>query len=269
MRTLLTVLVIATVVLVLIWAGQRRMIYFPFGEVPPPAAAGLPSAEPVTFPTEDGLALQGWFLPARAPGPAYTMVVFNGNAGNRAFRAPLATALHARGHGVLLFDYRGYGGNPGAATEAGLAADARAARTYLVGRSDVDASRLVYLGESLGTAVATTLASEHRPAALVLRSPFTSLAVVGQFHYPILPVRWLLQDRFDSIDRIARIDCPLLVIAGDRDRVIPYEHSQQLFAAAVSPKAFVTIPGADHNDWDLLAGERMIQAIDEFLQARR
>jgi fermentation-respiration switch protein FrsA (DUF1100 family) len=269
MRTLLTLAVIAAAVLVLIWAGQRRMIYFPFGEVPPPASAGLPSAELVTFPTEDGLTLHGWFVAARAPGPAHTVLVFNGNAGNRSFRAPLATALHARGHGVLLFDYRGYGGNPGAATEAGLAADARAARAYLVGRADVDASRLVYFGESLGTGVATTLAAEHRPAALILRSPFTSLAIVGRFHYPVLPVRWLLQDRFDSIDRIARIGCPLLVIAGDRDRVIPYEHSRQLFAAAASPKAFVTIPGADHNDWDLLAGDRMLQAIDEFLQAHR
>ena len=267
LSTLLTVVAITAVVLALVWAGQRRMMYFPFGEVPAPAAVGLASAEPISFQTEDGLTLHGWFLPARAPERAFTIVVFNGNAGNRSLRAPLATALHARGYGVMLFDYRGYGGNPGTATEAGLAADARGARRSLIGRPGVDASRLVYFGESLGTGVATRLAAEHRPAALVLRSPFASMAAVGQFHYPMLPVRWLLRDRFDSIERIAAIGCPLLVIAGDRDSVVPYEHSRQLFAAAASPKTFVTIPGADHNDWDLLAGDRTLQAIDDLLQA--
>jgi len=266
MTPLLTAFAIAAVLLVLVWAGQRRLMYFPFGDVPSPADVGLRSAERVTFPTEDGLTLQGWFLPA--PPPAFTVVVFNGNAGNRAFRAPLAAALHARGYAVLLYDYRGYGGNPGAPTETGLAADARAARAYLVARGDVDASRLVYFGESLGTGVATRLAAEHRPAALVLRSPFASMADVGQFHYPILPVRWLLRDRFDSIDRIATIGCPLLVIAGDRDSVVPYAHSQRLFDAAAQPKSFVTIPGADHNDEALLAGDHMMGAIVEFLRSR-
>jgi fermentation-respiration switch protein FrsA (DUF1100 family) len=198
------------------------------------------------------------------------VLVFNGNGGNRAYRAPLAEALRRRGFGVLLFDYRGYGGNAGTPSEAGLTADARAARAYAASRGDADPSRLIYFGESLGAAVAVRLAAEHPPAALILRSPFTSLADIGGHHYPFLPVRWLLRDRFASIDLIGRLRSPLLVIAGDRDRIVPTDHSRRLYAAAAAAarKKIVIVPGADHNDYELLAGDAMIEAIVEFANAR-
>ena len=167
---------------------------------------------------------------------------------------------------VLLVDYRGYGGNPGTPTENGLAADSRAAHAYLAGRPDVDASRIAYFGESLGTAVAINLAVEHPPAAIVLRSPFTSMADVGQSHYPFLPVRLLLRDRFAAIDQIRRIRAPLLVMAGGRDQIVPIENSRRLYNAAVAPKTLLVLPNADHNDDELLAGEEMIRAIVHFLQ---
>src|SRR5262245_48770130 len=189
-------LLVVLVALAAVWAGQRRLIYFPFGHVPAPASVGLADAEPVTFTSADGIALDGWFVPSPRPSGGFTVVVFNGNAGNRAFRAPLAAALRTQGVAVLLFDYRGYGGNAGHPTELGLAQDARAARAYVVSRPDVAADRIVYFGESLGAAVAVTLATEHVPAALVLRSPFASLAEVGRHHFPFLPVAWLLRDRF-------------------------------------------------------------------------
>ena len=187
---------IIAAVLVLIWATQRRLMYFPTKGLPTPGEMGLTDVEPVTFQTTDGLRLSGWFVSATGPSPRVTVLVFNGNAGNRAHRGPLATALHRHDLQVLLVEYRGYGGNPGTPTEKGLAADSRAARAFLAGRPDVDASRLVYFGESLGTAVAVDLAAEHPPAALVLRSPFTSMGDLGQHHYPFLPVRLLLRDRF-------------------------------------------------------------------------
>jgi fermentation-respiration switch protein FrsA (DUF1100 family) len=155
------VVVIVAAVLALIWTMQRRFMYFPAGDVPTPGEIGLTGVEPVTFETSDGLGLSGWFFAASGPSPRVTVLIFNGNAGNRANRGPLAAALHRHGLQVLLVDYRGYGGNPGAPSENGLAIDARAARAYLAGRPDVDRSRLVYFGESLGTAVAVDLAAEH------------------------------------------------------------------------------------------------------------
>ena len=256
-------------VLALIWTMQRRLIYFPTGDVPTPAAIGLTDGEPVTFTTTDGLGLSGWFVAASGPSPHVTVLVFNGNAGNRAHRGPLAAAFHRHGLQVLLVDYRGYGGNPGAPTENGLAADSRAARAYLVGRPDVDASRIVYFGESLGTAVAIDLAVEHPPRALVLRSPFTSMTDVGQRHYPFLPVRLLLRDRFAAIDQIRRIRVPLLAIAGGHDSVVPIETSRRLYDAAVAPKTFLVLPDADHNDDALLAGDEMVRAVVGFLQPLR
>jgi fermentation-respiration switch protein FrsA (DUF1100 family) len=252
--------------LVLLWTMQRRLMYFPTADVPAPDEIGLAGVEPVTFETTDGLTLSGWFVASSGPSPRVTVLVFNGNAGNRAYRAPLAAALHRHGVQVLLADYRGYGGNPGTPSEKGLAADSRAARAYLAGRPDVDASKIVYFGESLGTAVAVDLAVEHPPAALVLRSPFTSMADVGRHHYPFLPVRLLLRDRFAAIDRIARIRVPMLVIAGGRDRIVPIDNSRRLYEAAVAPKTLLVLPDADHNDDELLAGDEMIHAIIGFLQ---
>ncbi len=267
MYALLMGLIVFAGLLVLIWAVQRHLMYFPFRSVPSPSAMGLERVEPVSFPTADGLTLHAWFV-APAATAGFTILVFNGNAGNRALRAPLAAALAAEGFSVLLLDYRGFGENPGSPTEPGLAADARAARTYLLSRADVDPARLVYFGESLGTGVATALAAEHPPAALILRSPFLSMTAVARVHYPILPVGWLLKDRYESIRHVPSLACPLLVIAGDADRIIPVEQSRALYEAARSAKTrrLVILPGADHNDMSLLAGPVMITSIARFLR---
>ena len=261
-----SVVLILAAVLALIWTMQRRLMYFPAGDVPAPGEIGLAGVEPVTFETSDGLGLNGWFFAAPGPSPRVTVLVFNGNAGNRAHRVPLAAALHRHGLQVLLIDYRGYGGNPGAPSENGLTVDARAAWAYLARRPDVDRSRLVYFGESLGTAVAIDLAAEHAPAALVLRSPFTSMGDLGRHHYPFLPVRLLLRDRFAAIDQIQRIRVPLLVIVGGRDRIVPIDNSRRLYDAARDPKTLLVLPDADHNDYELLAGDEIIQAIVRLLQ---
>ena len=262
---LLVVVAVVAATVGLLWAFQRRLIYLPSGGVPP-ATSVLPGASDVTFPTADGLRLGGWFVPAQpGAGTGAAVLVCNGNGGNRAMRAALAAALARMGLAVLLFDYRGYGGNPGHPTEEGLAADARAALAYLVARPEVDPERVVYFGESLGAAVALRLATERPPAALVLRSPFASLAEVGRVHYPVLPVSWLLRDRFDSAALAPRLDAPLLVGAGGRDRVVPLGHSRRLFAAAPRPKRLVVLDGADHNDPDLLAGPRLLDELAAFL----
>lgn len=260
-------LLVLTGLLVLLWAGQRRLMYLPSGLTLPPAAAGLPSAEPLDVRTPDGLVLGAWFVPAGRPEPAATIIVFNGNAGNRGDRAPLAQALAREGFATVLADYRGYGGNPGHPTEALLIADALALRAAVATRPSVDPGRLIYFGESLGSGVAVALAAVHPPAALVLRSPFTSIADVAAHHYWFLPARRLVWDRFDSYGRRGSVRCPTLIVAGDRDSVVPYALTQRLYEAWPEPKSLVTLRGADHNDFDLVAGPEVIAAVRAFADA--
>jgi fermentation-respiration switch protein FrsA (DUF1100 family) len=263
-QALVLVAVIVVAALTLVWIGQRQLIYFPDTSTPSLERTGLADAEAVMFTTADGLRLGAWFVAGSGSSPRATVVVFGGNAGHRAYRAPLAQALREHGFNVVLTDYRGYGGNPGSPTEEGLAADARAARAYVLSRPDIDPTRVVYFGESLGGAVALRLAVEQPPAALILRSPFASMTLIGQHHYPVLPVRLLLRDRFPSIDRASQLRSPVLVIAGTHDTVIPIEHTRRLYDTVASPKTWVEI-AADHNDVVLLDGREMIQAIVRFL----
>ena len=246
------------------WVLQRRLIYFP-SQIVPDVASVLPGVEEVTFSTEDGLTLTAWWVPAAGEANGGTVVVFNGNAGNRADRTPLAQALAERGYGVLLVDYRGYGANPGRPTEDGLLADGSAAVAYLETRPDVDPDRLVYFGESLGAAVAIGLAEQRPPAALVLRSPFTSLPDIGSVHSPVLPLSVLLWDRYPNLERIRGIEVPVLVVAGSADSIVPVSQSQRLYEAAAHPKGLVMIEGADHNDFELTAGNQLVAEVAAFL----
>jgi fermentation-respiration switch protein FrsA (DUF1100 family) len=246
-----------------VWGLQRRLIYFPSPGPVPPAAAVSPTGRDVVLETDDGIRLGAWYFPGRGG----AMLVCNGNAGDRSMRAGLAVAFNRAGFSVLLFDYRGYGGNPGDPSEDGLAADARAAQQWLARQPDVDPRRIAYFGESLGAAVAVGLAVQSPPAALVLRSPFTSLPDVGAVHYPWLPVQRLLLDRYPSIDRIASVSAPVLVIAGDRDDIVPMSLSRRLYDAAAEPKRFVLVPGAGHNDPELVDGRQVLTEITGFLSS--
>jgi fermentation-respiration switch protein FrsA (DUF1100 family) len=249
-----------------LWMMQRQLIYLPSGPVLAPGEVGLHGVEQVRIHTEDGLSLSGWFIPAATPEPIGAVIVFPGNAGNRSFRAPLATALVAAGLDVLLFDYRGYGGNPGTPSEQGLRADARAVRAWMGARSSASPDRMIYFGESLGAGVAAALALEHPPRALVLRSPFTSLADVGHLHYPFLPVRTLLRDRFPVTDHVGRYTGPLLVVAGEVDTIVPPAQSRRVAQAAAGRSRFVLVPGAGHNDRALLDGPGLVTALMSFLR---
>jgi fermentation-respiration switch protein FrsA (DUF1100 family) len=161
---------------------------------------------------------------------------------------------------VLLFDYRGYGGNPGDPSEIGLALDVRAARDYLVHDMGMPQDRLVYLGESLGCAVVTELATAHPPGGLVLRSPFTTLADAGAEHYPFLPVRLLLKDRYPLAEEIRRVHVPTVVVYGSADSVVPAAQSRTVVRVAGGPATSVEVPGAGHIDAELSDGPRLVDA---------
>ena len=163
---------------------------------------------------------------------------------------------------MLLFDYRGYGGNPGRPSEEGLAQDVRAAHRFLTDEGE-PGERLLYYGESLGAAVVAELATQHQPAGLVLRSPFTDLASVGQIHYPFLPVRALLKDRYPVAEYVARVTAPITVVYGTEDSIVPPEESRRSVAGARGPIRLVAVEGVDHNDPALLNGNALMQAVME------
>ncbi|PJJ57773.1 hypothetical protein CLV56_2011 [Mumia flava] len=246
-------------VVALVWSMQRTLIYFPDASAPPPADRVIAGATDVTFTTSDGLELAAWFVP---PAPAadrdLAVLVAPGNGGHRAGRADLAEALRARGFAVLLMDYRGYGGNPGDPTEEGLLSDARAAVGALASRGYPPA-RTLYLGESLGCGVVAELQAEVPPAAILLRSPFVSLTEVGSHHYPYLPVRWLLRDRFEVASRLSDSSVPVTVVSGDADTIVPPEQSARVAEAAGTLVEHEVIDGAGHND-PVMFGPRVADA---------
>ncbi|HEX7308766.1 alpha/beta hydrolase [Lentzea sp.] len=234
----------------MVFAFQRKLVYFPSPGPLPSAGEVLAGGRDVRLVTADGLLLDGWHF--EVPDAPATVVVFPGNGGNREGRAPLARQLTARGLSVLLFDYRGYGGNPGKPTEEGLTYDARAALDLVDGP-------VVFFGESLGAAVAVELATHRAPKGLVLRSPFTSLAAAGSHHYPWLPVKMLLQDKYPLLERVSAVDVPTVVLLGTADSVVPPAQSREVATAARAK--LVEIAGADHNDEVLTSGPQVVDAI--------
>lgn len=213
--------------------------------------AGLAFAD-VTIHTEDGERLHAWWAPARAPSLGHVLLC-HGNAGNVGDRVPHVELLSAAGFDVLAFDYRGYGRSTGRPSERGLERDARAAREALLGRPGVDPTRVVYLGESLGGAVALALALELPPAGLILQSGFTSVRDMARLHYPFIP-RAFVPDAYPSLRRIAGLRAPLLVLHGARDTIVPVMHGEELLEAARGPKRMHVLPGAGHNDLLIGAG---------------
>lgn len=251
---------IVVALLLLLWVFQRRLIYLPIGSSVPDASDVLEGAQEVSLETGDGLRLGAWFVLPPGPPPTAGVLVANGNAGNRSMRASLARVLTEQGFAVLLFDYRGFGGNPGRPTEDGLALDARAAYDYLVDEAGLPPDRLLYFGESLGAAVVAELATEHPPAGLLLRSPFVDLVTIGRVHYPIVPVRLLLKDRFAVAEHVAKLDIPVTVVYGDSDSIVSPSQSRAV-AEAASDSATVAVPGANHNDRVLLDSPVLVEAV--------
>lgn len=244
---------------------QRNLMYLPSASMPSPAASGVGEMRTVTLHTEDGLELAAWYRPAR-PGRA-TIVYFHGNAGHLGYRAGRVRPYLDAGYGVLLVEYRGYGGNPGRPSEEGLYRDGRAALAYLAG-GGVAVRCLVLYGESLGGGVAVQLAVEQArkgtPAgAVVLEAPLTSVADIGARHMPFVPVRTLLKDRFNILAKVVEIEAPLLIVHGENDRVVPIGSGRALYAAALPPKDSLWVAGGGHEDLDRFGLQQVVIAFVE------
>ncbi len=230
----------------LMYVLQSRLMYFPDRRCTPPAQAGFPQAEQIQIATSDGETLVGWYVAARGDKPV--VLYFQGNAGGLDLRVGRFAWLVADGTGLLALCYRGYGGSSGTPSEQGLIRDALAAYEFVAAR--YAAKRIVLWGESLGTAVAVALAAEREVGGVILDAPFTSAADVGAAAYRFIPVRRLIKDAFHSDRRIGRVTAPLLVLHGERDRVVPIRFGEKLFALANQPKRMVRFPDGGHVNLD-------------------
>jgi len=252
---------------------ERQMIYFPTRY-----PDGLWALEDVTrhsgctledcfFGTEDGFRLHAWWCrPAHAEGVTADMVLlwFHGNAGNLSHRADLMLRLAKSPAQVFIVDYRGYGRSEGRPSEKGLYLDAEAAWRYLTNERKVAPGRIVLLGDSLGAAVAVDLATRVEAAGLIVQSGFTSVPDMAAAHFPFVP-RALIRTKMDSLGKIQKVQGPKLFIHSPQDEVVPYELGRRLYEAAGEPKRFLDIPGASHNDMDVVGGHVYFDAFARFL----
>lgn len=223
---------------------QRTLIYAPSKITPERQAFHANDMRVIQLTTDDGLTLRSWYKHAQKSKP--TVVIFHGNAGHIGARMPLARHFITEGFGVLLLEYRRYGGNPGSPTEQGLYSDTRAAMKFLK-EEHVPLQNIILYGESLGTGVATYAATQYPNAcALILQSPYTTMADLGRHHYAWIPIEpW---DKFDSMSRIHTIHMPLLALHGTNDTVVPYAQGVTLFEKANQPKQWVKLSEQGHNN---------------------
>jgi hypothetical protein len=245
-----------------LYVFQRHLLYFPDVRRPEFLDLAVLGVREITLKTGDGLSLLSWYLPPRDRHPV--IAYFHGNGGHIGYRAERLRWFARNGYGVLMAEYRGYGGNPGTPSESGLVADGAAALDFLDGEG-IAPNRFVIYGESLGSGVAVLLAAQREVASLILEAPFTSVAEVAQYHYSFIPASALLRDRFDSRAKIGNVRAPILVLHGERDRVVPLRYGRALFDAAPDPKELWLSREAGHED---LVRHGALEAVLDFLRRR-
>jgi hypothetical protein len=244
---------------------EPRLIYYPHFPTrqheQTPNALGF-AFEDVHLKTQDGTKVHGWFVPCQSSPNAPTVLFLHGNAGNISHRVERLEIFRDLGVHLLLLDYRGYGQSEGIPNEAGTYQDALAAYQWLVQEKGADPKQIVIYGESLGTAIAVDLAAKQPCGSVVLEAPFTSIGDMAQKMFPILPVRRLVRNRYDSLSKIGQVQAPILIFHSRRDEVIPFHHAERLTAA--SHAKLVELQGG-HSDLFLVSAEKYKQAMRQFL----
>ena len=255
----------------IIYVGQRGLMYHPGGPIGPPTAYGV--GEMVELPLENdaGHTLISWYAAPKPNQPV--LIFFHGNAGTIGDRAEKIRPYLNAGFGVVLAGYRGFGGNPGSPSEAGLYNDAATILGHLR-TNGIPPKRWVVYGESLGTGVATEMAHRYALAdapvgAVVLEAPFTSMGDVAAVHYPYIPTRRLVCDKYDSITKIDAINTPLMIIHGAADRTVPQKLGRRLFDAAKKPKFSLWLEKPGHNNlYDFGAATHIIRFVRSSVDQR-
>jgi fermentation-respiration switch protein FrsA (DUF1100 family) len=242
--------------------SEKGIVFFPDAYlVGTPADFGL-AYEDAFFATADGVKLHGWWVPqAGAP----VLLWFHGNAGNISHRLENIKLLHElAGVQVFIFDYREYGRSQGRISREGTFQDAAAAYRYVAETRGTPGGEIVLFGRSLGTALATDLATRHPCRGLILESAFTNSSEMARMLAPFL-FDWRPKVPYDNLGRIAQVNTPVLIIHGAHDEIIPVEMGRRVFTAANSPKDLYIIPGAHHNDTYVVGGRMYFQRLKEFI----
>ena len=249
---------------VVVYFMQGRMLYL--SGVPgrtltmTPTNVGM-DYQDVSIETTDGVTLHGWFITGRS---SQVLLFFHGNAGNISHRLDSIRLFQDLGLSVLIIDYRGYGQSEGRTTERGIYRDADAAWRYLIEDRGIVASDIVIFGRSLGASVASRLAAQQQPLALIVESSFTSVPDIAQHLYPWLPARWLSRLSHATRDYVRDVRCPVLVVHSRDDEIIPFHHGEAIFASANEPRTLLAIRGT-HNDAFLQDERAYIGGLRTFL----
>jgi len=241
---------------------EKKGIYYPTKEIEStPINVGLKYGD-VFFDTDDGLKLNGWFIPAE--NPRGTLLFCHGNAGNISHRIEIIKIFNRLNLNVFIFDYRGYGKSQGSPTEVGLYRDTQAAYKYLLSRKNINKETIVIYGKSIGANVAIDLASKVKAAALISESGFSSAYDMGKKLFPYLPVKWIITVKYNALTKIKNIPIPKLIIHSQDDEIVPFKLGKKLFEAALAPKEFYHMRGG-HNEAIFMAREEYSVQINNFL----
>jgi len=239
-------LILYFALIAVLYIQQRSFIYFPDKTKPQIDFSFQIKPTQTSILTKDGLPLEGWFFPPTAP-QAKIILFFHGNGGNISHRLYKVAPYLAQNYGILLAEYRGYGGNAGVPTEEGLYEDARAYYAWLL-QKGYKPEDIIFYGESLGTGVAVQLATEQKPAALILETPYAKLSEPAQKTYFFIPfIELLMHDKYASIDKISDIPSPKLFLLAKQDEVVGFQTGLDLYEKTAPQKTLKIFESANHN----------------------
>jgi uncharacterized protein len=268
-RALVVIVVATALVITMKWLVARvepRLTFFPSaGETETPRTIGL-EYEAVSIRTADEETIAAWWMPHDAA--RGDVVYFHGNGGNLSVWVPILADVYRHGFTVAAIDYRGYGASSGSPTERGLYRDVDAALDWARGLAQPGIP-VVYWGRSLGTTMAAYAATKRAPDGLILESGFPSARALTRASPPLAFLGLFSTYRFPTADYAKSVRCPILVMHGDADRVIPFSHGLALYEALSGAKRFVTIPGGDHNDMTPSNPDAYWTAVRDFITTLR
>jgi hypothetical protein len=222
----------------------------------PPAPGYANDDSVIMIESQPGIKIAAMYFPNDKAN--YTILFTHGNAEDIGTNDQFFGMLVDNGFSVFAYDYRGYGYSQGRTSEKTTYRDIEAAYKYLTDILNVPPNRIIVHGRSVGSAPSLYLATKEKFAGLILEGPFTSVFRVVT-RVGILPF-----DKFNNLARIDKIDCPLLIMAGEADKVVPSWHGKKLYEKASQPKMSLWVEGAGHNDLVWIAGQKYWDALEEF-----